>query len=429
MRYVIENCLIAEPKLDFEPYFGFLVFEGEKIVGTGKGRFEGGKEFAKVIDARGFLLCPSFVDVYADFCEPGFEWREDIRSGSLCAVSSGFTTVFVKPTTDPVCDRIEVAQAIFEKGKAVGLLDVLPLVGMSVGLRQEAMPELGQLSLAGFRWVTNADIWHKDIGFQRRVFEYATNFGMSLVLCGEENSLGGGVAHEGFVSTILGLDGSNKKAETIALFVWLNLCKIAGARVHLAKVSTAEAIKLIREAKEEGLDVTASCAVMNLFFNEESVLSLDTSFKVKPCLRSEEDRVALVQALEEGVIDCVCSDHSPKSYEEKALEFEKALWGAATIEFVFPMLNTLRKKGEIGLKTMLRSLCSAPRKAMGLDKGSLEQGSFANFVISDLEGTHKKEVLSKGKNIPPFPEPLVGNVLLTCNNGRVTYDALGLFQR
>lgn len=428
MRYVIDNCLIAEPKLDFKPYLGFLVFEGNKVLGTGMGRFKGDTEFAKVIDGKGLLLCPSFVDVYADFCEPGFEWREDIQSGSLSAVSSGFTTVFVKPTTNPVCDRREVAQAIFEKGKAVGLLEVLPLAAMSVGLKQEAMPELGQMAVEGFRWVTNADIWHKDIGFQRRVFEYATNFGMSLVLCGEEQSLGMGVAHEGFVSTILGLAGSNKKAEEVALFVWLRLCEISGAKVHLAKVSTAEGVKLLTEAKEKGLDVTASCAIMNLFFDEESVLSLDTTFKVKPCLRSEEDRIALLQALEEGVVDGVCSDHSPKSYEEKALEFEKALWGAATIEFVFPMLNTLRKKGEISLKTMLRALCLAPRKAMGLEGGSFEPESFADFVLCDLEGMHKKEVKSKGKNIPPLSEPLIGNVLLTCNKGKVVYDALGMFQ-
>lgn len=425
MRLRIQNCEVFSPA-SLTRFWGYVDIEGERIVRveqTAPGT-SSPPEDMHVIDARGNLLCPSFVDLLADFCDPGHEHREDLRSGSLAAAHGGYTHVFVSPNTRPRCETAEILRATASKADQIGLVEVRPHAALFT--REGDLCELADLAEAGARFaaVVDGHVAHGDR--LRRAMEYASNFGLTVVLTSLDDTLAPGYVNEGEVSTALGLRQSPREAETTAVYRHLELCELTGASLHLLKVSCADSVELVRKAKGAGLPVTASVAVNNLVHTDRDLLGFDTNFKVRPPLRNEADVAALLAGIRDGTIDAVVSDHSPRSPEEKEVELDRAEFGESTIELCFSLLNRLVSEHKLPLEDALRVMTTGPRKVARLEGGAVEPGARADLVVlgRDEEWMPADDLLSRGRNTPHLRERLKGKVLLTVFRGKVTYDGL-----
>ena len=424
----IVNCEILDPTSG-DRFQGFLEWEGAVITKVGRGRpglsrsdvFED-----EVLDGRGCLLTSSFVELFADFCEPGYEHREDIGSGSLAAAAGGYTTVCVIPDTQPVCDGGDTAQYIRERARQVGLVEVLPLGATTRDLAGEAMSEIAELAEAGIPALSAAERYERDTGLLRRVFEYAGNFGLRMLLFNEDPSLArGGVANEGLTATRLGLPPIPAAAEEIAVARHIALCALTGVPLHLACLSSAASVRLVREAKQRNLPVTASASALHLLRTDADLAEYDSFLNVRPPLRGEADREALIEALEDGTLDAVVSAHRPRAAHEKAVEFERALPGASGIEFTFSLLNELVQARRLSLLRAVRALTTGPRRAIGLKEGGLKPGMPADLVLLDLTTPWTltaDRIRSRGHNTPFLGQALTGRVVLTVRSGRITFN-------
>ncbi len=440
MRTRLTHCEVLDPGTG-ERFWGWVEWEGDTLVGVGRAALgpqaepRGGgasdrDQGTRVLDGRGHLLVPSFVDLFADFCEPGREDREDIASGSLAAAAGGYTTVFVTPETRPPCDGAETARFIVERGREAGLVEVRPLGATSRDLKGESLAEIGEMASAGVTALSAGEGWEADAGFLRRVIEYAGNFGLRMVLTCEDPGLArGGVAHEGLVATIAGLPPVPAAAEESAVARHVALCGLTGVPMHLARLSSAAGVRIVQDAKARGLPITASVSALHLLLTEDAVSDYDTNAKVRPPLRSEDDRQALVAAVNDGTVDVVVSDHRPRARQEKEVEFERAAPGASGIETTFAVLNTLVTAGELTLTAAVRALSLGPRLAAGVAGGRVAPGQPADLVLLDRESVWEvtpDALVSRGKNTPLLGRTLTGRPVMTVRAGRVTWDRLGV---
>lgn len=428
MRTRLTNCEVMNPGKK-ERFWGFVEWEDGLIREVGHAGpgldTANGDGSTRLMDGRGHLLAPSFVELYSDFCEPGFEYREDVQSGSASAASGGYTAVSVSPETEPVCDGVDTARLILERGREAGLIDVLPIGALSKGNRGESISDIGDLSALGIRVVSAGEQSVTNAGLLRHAMEYAGNFGLVVMLTCEEPGLAEGPVHEGIVSTMTGLRATPSAAEEVAVGRHIALCALTGTPTHLLKLSCEGAVRLVREARQRGVPVTASVTAHHLVLNENVVASFDTSAKVRPPLRTEEDRRALVAGLADGTIDAVVSDHSPKAVEDKAVEFDHALPGASGLELTFPLLNRLVLAGELPLTTALKALCTGPREILGFEGGTLAPGEPADLVLLDRNVSWQvvdSNLESRGKNTIIKDESLVGRPVMTVRRGEVTFN-------
>ncbi|NOZ02236.1 MAG: dihydroorotase [Deltaproteobacteria bacterium] len=429
MRTRLTNCEVIDPSRG-ERFWGYLEWEDGVIreighAGPGLEQSTGGAA-GRVIDGRGHLLAPSFVDLLADFCEPGFEYREDILSGSAAAASGGYTAVCLTPDTDPVCDGADTARFIQEKGREAGLTDLLPTGALTRGNLGRTISDLHDLAELGVRAVSTGEGYLADTGLLRHAMEYAGNFGLSVFLINEDPSLAEGPVHEGMVSTVTGLGATPSAAEEVAVARHIALSALTGTHVHLLRLSSEAGVRLVRDAKARGVPVTASVTAHHLVLNEDATATFDSAAKVRPPLRAESDRRALVAGLIDGTIDAVASDHCPRAVEEKVVEFDIAAPGASGIELTFAMLNRLVLSGELDLPTILRALAVGPRKVLGLDGGTLAAGEPADLVLldRDVSWTPSASALeSRGKN-PVTTRALVGRPVMTIRRGMVAFNRL-----
>lgn len=427
MKTRLVNCEVLDPASG-KRFFGMVEWEDgiiRQVRKAGPGTLSEAPEGVAQIDGHGHLLTASFVDLYADFCEPGHEEREDIASGSRAAVAGGYTALALRPDTVPPVDGPDVARLILERVRAVGLVDARPLGALSAGLRGESMAPLGEMADEGVFGFSEADRYLSHGGFLRHCLEYASSLGLPILLTSEDPTLSEGAAHEGFVATIRGLKGSPVAAEEAAVARHVALAALTGVPVHLLKVSSAAALRIIRDAKARGLPVTASTTAHHLVLNEDSLREWDPHRKVWPPCRSEEDRQALVQALKDGTLDAIVSDHAPRAIEDKELEFDLAACGAATLELVWPLVHGRVLAGEIDLPTVLRSLALAPRQILGLPGGVVAPGQPADLVLLDRKtawtartGTFQ----SRGTGCLVDGQEVVGRPVLTIRGGRIVFD-------
>ncbi len=403
---------------------GWVEFENGVITNVGEGVAPAAPGVATVIDGRGCTLAPSFVDMYANFCEPGFEYRETVASGSRAAAAGGYTAVCLRPDTDPKIQRSDTVRFLLERGQLADLIDVYPIGALSMGMEGQTMSEIGEMAAAGCRLVGEGDNFVKRTGFLRRAMEYAGNFGLVTILTNEDPSLAEGPAHEGFMSTSRGLKCSPSAAEEIAVARHIAMAELTGTPTHLAKISSAAGVRLIRDARARGVCITASVSIHNLALNESANAGYDAMTKVWPPLRAESDRAALLQALADGVIDLVVSDHDPHVIEEKEVEFDLATVGAASIELTFSVLNTLVTRGELEFDTVVRALAAAPRKVIGLDGGVICAGMPADMVLLDRAAkwtVSAAAMTTCGCNTPFDGAELVGRPIMTIRHGQVTF--------
>src|SRR5215213_803733 len=364
---LLANARIVDPSRDMDLHGDLLIAEGvirEAKLGI---HAAGVPEGTEIIDCDGKLVAPGLVDMRAFIGEPGAEYRETLATASQAAAAGGVTTVICQPDTDPVVDDHAIVDFILRRARDTAIVHIAPMAALTKGLKGQEMTEIGLLKAAGavaftdgLKSVTNAQV-------MRRALIYARDFDVLIVHHTEDPDLTGeGVMNEGEFASRLGLIGVPKIAETIMLERDMRLVALTEGRYHAASVTCPESLEVLRRAKDAGLQVTASASINHLALNEIDVGQYRTFFKMSPPLRAEDDRKALVAAVDEGLIDVVMSDHNPQDVEVKRLPFAEAAPGAIGIETMLPAGLRLVHNGEIKLMTLLKALSTRPAELLGL---------------------------------------------------------------
>jgi len=436
-RIVIRGGRVIDPARSFDATADVLIEDG-RIVAVEPGASAPG---AREIDARGLIVAPGFVDLHAHLRDPGFEYKEDIASGTLAAARGGFTTICAMPNTQPPMDTRATVEYVLRRAATTGLVRVLPIGAVTKGRAGEELAELGDLADAGCVAFSDDGAPLADATLMRRALEYAGAFGLPVIDHCEDPSLAkDAVMHEGWVSTRLGLRGAPAAAEEAMVQRDMALAEATGGRVHIAHVSTRGAIEAIRRAKARGIAVTAEVSPHHLTLTDETVafgalggdaLIYETNAKVNPPLRAQADVDACVAALVDGTLDCIATDHAPHAIVEKLCEFDDAAFGISGLETAFGLCMRLVQAGSIDLGTLIERLTAGPARALGLGRhvdgiGSLAAGSPADVVLLDpaAEWTVEPErFASKGRNTPLAGVTLKGMVVATIAGGRVVHEA------
>ncbi|MDP2689394.1 MAG: dihydroorotase [Deltaproteobacteria bacterium] len=378
-----------------------------------------------IIDATGMLVTPGLVDLHTHLREPGYEYKETIKTGAEAAVAGGFTTILCMANTNPVNDNASVTRHILKKAEETGI-NVRPVGAISVGLKGKRMAEMAELKEAGCAAVSDDGVPVADGVLMRRALEYSRSLGLTVITHAEDHGLAGaGVMNEGPVSTRLGLKGIPAAAEEAMVARDISLAELTGGRLHIAHVSTRGAVALIRAAKARGVNVTAEATPHHLTLIDEAVAGYDTNAKMNPPLRSKEDVDALRAALKDGAIDCVATDHAPHAAIEKDIEFDKASNGIIGLETAFSLIWGLVEEGALTLSEAVAAMTIKPAKAVGLTAGSLRVGSPADVAVIDLNRSWTvdvKKLKSKSKNTPYAGKTLRGVVVRTIAGGKVVYE-------
>ncbi len=424
MQTLIRGGRLIDPGQGLDTVGDILIDSG-KISGIEPGRsIETGNEACQVIDASGKWVCPGLVDMHVHFREPGEEYKETIASGSRAAAAGGFTAVCTMPNTKPVNDCAEVTRFIIQKAKTAGLVKVYPAAAISRGQEGKRLSEFGDLAAAGAVAVTDDGRPVSNPLLMRRALEYASAFGLRVISHCEQLELSaGGAMNEGALATRMGLPGIPCAAESVMVMRDIALARLTGVEVHIAHVSTAESVNAIRRAKEEGVPVTAETAPHYFSLTEKAVEGYDTHAKMNPPLRSEQDRRAICQALADGTIDAIATDHAPHSELEKLVEFELAANGVVGLETSLPLGLKMVQQGLLSPLQLIERMAVAPAGILGLDSG-LRKGSPADIVIIDPEVEFKvsaADFKSKARNTPFEGWSLKGRAILTLVDGKTVY--------
>jgi dihydroorotase len=382
----------------------------------------------EVIEARGRLLLPGFVDLHAHLREPGFEYKESIRTGSAAAAAGGFTAVCAMANTDPVNDNRSVTRWIVDRSRETGGARVHPIGAITRSLAGAAIAEFGEMKDAGAVAVSDDGHWVADGSVMRAALEYSRLFDLPVATHSEDRTLSRGAAmNEGAVATRLGLSAQPAEAEHTAIGRDLDLARLTGARLHVCHVSTARGLDRIREARRQGVRVTCEATPHHLLLTDAEVLrsGFSTHTKVNPPLRAPGDVEALVAGLADGTIDAIATDHAPHHEDEKAVDFESAPFGIAGLETAAALVHTrLVRTGVISLAKMVDLLSAGPCRAFSLPGGRIEQGADADLTLFDPEAEWTvlpSEFLSRARNTPFAGWRLTGRVDATLVAGRIVF--------
>lgn len=426
-KILITNGRLIDPARGIDGKHDVALADG-KVAWIGNGQPPEGEW--EVIDADGKIIAPGFIDLHCHLREPGFEHKETIASGTLAAARGGFTTVCAMPNTDPVIDNRVSAAFILNSAVAEGVVRVLPIGCISRGRQGECLAELGEMAESGVIGFSDDGSSVPSARLLKQAMEYASTLGMPVLEHCEDISLAeGGQVNEGIIATRLGLAGIPNAAEDIIVARDIALARLTSAQLHLCHVSTRGAVSLIRQAKAEGVNVTAEATPHHLTLTEERCLNYDTSAKVNPPLRTRLDVAALVEGLVDGTIDAIATDHAPHTDNDKCCEFNLAPFGISGLETAFGSLMKLVQTGMVPLELIIEKLTAAPARIIGGlhgITGTLKPGDPADLVILDpaAEWTvDVSEFVSKGRNTPLAGEALRGRVMMTIYGGKIVYQA------
>ena len=381
---------------------------------------------ARIVRAGGRMLAPGLVDMRAFVGEPGAEHRETLASASRAAAAGGVTTVVCMPDTNPPIDDPAVVDYLVRRARDTAIVRLIPAAALTKGLAGREMTELGLLREAGAAFFTDGARAITNAQVLRRALTYARDVGALIVHhCEDPDLVGDGVMNEGELASRLGLHGIPREAETIMLERDLRLVRLTGARYHAAMISCADSIAVIARAKAEGLDVTCGVSINSLTLNENDIGPYRTFLKLSPPLRHEDDRVAMVEALAEGLIDVVVSDHNPQDVETKRVPFAECADGAIGLQTMLAAGLRLVHNGEIEMMTLLRALSTRPADILGLPQGRLAVGAPADLILLDPDEPFVLDVAdlhSRSKNTPLEGARLQGRVHMTVVEGRIVHE-------
>jgi dihydroorotase len=425
---LLKNGRIIDPANRVDKKASLLVEKGKiQAIFTPRQKTRSLPKKLESIDLQGKWIVPGLIDMHVHLREPGEEYKETIETGTRAAAAGGFTAVACMPNTTPVNDCQSVTRLILEKAENA-YTRVYPVGAISKGLQGESLAEFGEMKQAGAVAVTDDGKPVTDSQLMRRALEYASSHNVTVISHSEDYSLSrNGAINEGFFSTSMGLKGIPHIAEEIMVYRDLALAEYTGCPLHLAHISTKESINLIRLAKQKGSPVTAETGPHYFSLTEKAVKDYNTNAKMNPPLRTQKDLEAVIEAISDGTIDVIATDHAPHSILEKDLEFDQAANGIIGLETAVPLALALFRKGYINAARLVELLSTNPAKILGVKGGSLEIGSDADIAVIDPEHSfvlHERDIVSKSKNSPFIGVKLQGKALLTICGGRITHNAI-----
>jgi dihydroorotase len=423
MKLLIKNGTVVDPANKIEEKLDVLVSDG-KIEKTGKALTE---KDAKVIDANGMTVMPGFIDMHVHFREPGFEYKETIESGSRAAAKGGYTTVACMPNTEPPIDNQAMVEFINMKSKQVGLIDVKAIGAITKGRAGQELAPIGELFRAGAVAISDDGATVMNAEIVRRAMQYSKMFGIPLIEhCEDINLAGDNTVNEGYFGTMLGLKGIPASAEESIAARDIMIAKDTGGKLHLAHLSTAGSVEILKWAKKQGINVTAEATPHHFSLDDSSLQSYDTNFKMNPPLRSKEDVKAIKKALKDGTIDVIATDHAPHAELDKDVEWNQAAYGIIGLETAFPLIITeLVEPGVLTMQEAVAKITINPAKILNLNKGTLSQGADADITIADIEKeveVTEKFFGSRSSNSPFIGRKLKGSVEFVFKNGKLIYE-------
>lgn len=379
-----------------------------------------------VIDASGLWVLPGLVDMHVHLRDPGFEYKEDIASGSRAAAAGGVTTLACMANTDPVNDNPSVTNYIIEKAKQVSVVRILPVGAVTKGLKGKELAEMGLMKEAGIVAVSDDGQPIEDASILRRALEYAATYKLPLIShCQDRNLSASGVMNEGALSSQLGLPGIPAASEDVMVARDIIVAKCTGIPIHITHISTQGSVQIIKQAKEQGVNVTCDVTPHHLLLTEEAVRTYDTNAKMYPPLRGEADRLALIEALKGSIIDSIATDHAPHARDEKDLDFDLAPFGMIGLQTLLPAIMKVHLDYGIEFIRLLACVSAYPSRILGIDGGSLSVGSRADITLFDPRPTWtftKEDVVSKSKNSPFLGQEFVGRVVRTIVKGKTVFS-------
>ena len=421
---LIKNGTIIDPSQSLEKRKDLLIRDGrvedidESIDAEG----------AEIIDAADLIVAPGFIDLHVHLREPGYEYKETIASGARAAVAGGFTSVCCMPNTNPVNDNSSVTSFIIEQGRAAKIANVFPIGAITQGSKGEHLAEIGEMKTAGVVAISDDGRPVRDSGVMRRAMEYSRDFDLAVVdHCEDCCGVAGWAMHEGEYSALMGLNGLPGAAEDLHVARDITLAELTGARVHIAHISTARSVEMVRQAKRRGLAVTCEVTPHHFTLTDRDVYEsgYDTNFKMAPPLRPQSDLEAVIEGLRDGTIDAIATDHAPHHANEKMLEFDHAPNGIIGLETAMRLtLDRLTSRGMISLSRMVELFSTNPARIFNLHRGTLKVGAVADVTIFDPNREIKVDASkfqSKSRNTPFGGWELKGAPVATIVGGRVVW--------
>jgi dihydroorotase len=420
------NARLMDPATGRDTPGALLTLNG-KIADLGENLFSGGvPDSIQTIDCNGHILAPGLIDMRVHLGEPGEEHKDTIASATAAAAAGGITTLICLPNTNPPIDDVSLIEFMARRAREKGLVKIYPYAAITRGCAGKELAEMGTLSEAGAMAFTDGQRALANSLVMRRALSYASTFDLLIMQHPEDPELvEDGVMNEGEVATRLGLSGIPSAAEPIMVARDMRLVEITGARYHVGHISTADAIDIVRRAKARGLPVTCDTAPHYFTLNETAVGNYRTFAKTSPPLRSEEDRLAVIEGLKDGTIDAIASDHTPQDQDSKRLPFAQAECGIAGLETLLPLSLALYHSGEMTLLDVLGKLTANPADLLRLDEGRLAVGAPADIVVIDPDRPWRIDpdsFLSKSKNSPFDGHPVQGGAEKTVVGRRMVFD-------
>ena len=420
----LQNAHLIDPQNGTVDQGNILIKEGV-IAARGAIVSAPGKE-TRIIDCAGKYLAPGIIDIGVKVCEPGERHKESFKSAGLAAAAGGITTIVTRPDTVPAIDTPETLEFIRRRAMDASIVNVLPMAALTKGREGREMTEIGFLQDAGAVGFTDCDRVVRDVKVLTRALSYARSLGAWVMGHPQDPYLSEGAAvTSGKFSTLRGLPGVSPLAERMGVDRDISLIEMTGASYHFDQITTARAVPALARAKSNGLNITAGTSIHHLTLNEFDVAEYRTFFKLKPPLRSEDDRLAIIDALKDGIIDIISSMHTPQDEESKRLPFEEAASGAVGLETLLPAALRLYHGGLLDLPSLFRAMSLNPAKRLGLPAGRLEVGAPADLVLFDPDAPfvlNRFGLLSKSKNTPFDEARMQGKVLRTFVNGNEIYQ-------
>ena len=420
MKTLLKGGRVINPATNTDAVMDLLVEDGKVTQWAEKIQ----EDADEVIDATGKWVVPGFIDVHVHLREPGFEYKETIRTGSQAAVMGGFTTICCMPNTEPVVDNEIMVEYIKLKADRDGACHVLPIGAITKGQKGEELANIGQMVKAGACGISEDGKSVMNAGLLKTAMKYSKMFDIPVMShCEDKSLVAGGVMNAGEQSTLLGLKGISNDSEDVMIARDIILARATGAKLHLCHVSTKGGIDLIRDAKSHGQEVSAEICPHHFTLSDRDVLDYDANTKMNPPLRSMDDVLALRQALKDDVVNIIATDHAPHSEDEKNCEYEKAAFGIVGLETAFTLGYTVLVKGDwLTPMQLVAKMSTNPAKLLGIEKGDISVGKAADITVIDPEKEYvidAKNFASMGKNTPFDGWRVQGKVEYTLVDGKM----------